>query len=51
MKKSGGYMHEGMTRKCPPGDSGMRPPKGNVSDDAVRTSTAPTPPTLGPRTA
>lgn len=51
MKNSGGYMHQGMKNKSPSGDSGMRPPKGSVNDDAVRGSTAPTPATLGPRNA
>lgn len=52
MKKSGGgYMHEGMSRKSPSGDSGMKPPKGSVNDDATRDAVAKTPGTLGPRTA
>lgn len=50
-KASGGYMHQGMKNHSPPGDSGMRPPKGSVNDDATRGSTAPTPATMGPRTA
>lgn len=50
-KKSGGYMHEGMKNMSPPGDSGMRPPKGSVNSDPTRGGVAPTPKTLGPRTA
>jgi len=50
-KGSGNYMHQGMTRKNPPGDSGMRPPSGKVNQDTTRDSTAKTPPTLGPREA
>lgn len=39
MKKSGkghGYMHEGMARHNPPGDSGMRPPSGSVNTNTTR---------------
>jgi hypothetical protein len=52
MAKSGkGYMHEGMKNRSPSGDSGMRPPKGSVNSDPTRSGVAPTPKTLGPRTA
>ena len=51
MKKSSSYMHSGMKNMSPPGDSGMRPPKGSVNSDPVRSGVAPTPATLGPRTA
>ena len=52
MKNGGkGYMHEGMSRKNPPGDSGMRPPKGHVNDNPTRSETAAHPRTLGPREA
>ena len=50
-KGSGTDMHQGMTRKNPPGDSGMRPPSGKVDQNATRDSVAKTPPTLGPREA
>lgn len=32
----GGNMLAGMTRKSPPGDSGMRPPKDLIGSDPVR---------------
>lgn len=32
-------------------DASMKPPSGSVNTDAVRTSVAKGPPTLGPRTA
>ncbi len=51
MKRSGSYMHEGMKNMSPPGDSGMRPPKGSVNSNPTRDSVAPTPKTLGPREA
>ena len=52
MAKGGkGYMHEGMKNMSPPGDSGMRPPKGSVNSDPTRNSVASTPKTLGPRNA
>ncbi len=52
MAKGGkGYMHEGMTNRSPSGDSGMRPPKGSVNSDPTRSGVAPTPKTLGPRSA
>ena len=51
MKTKGGYMHAGMKNMSPSGDSGMRPPKGHVNDDATRSGVAPTPRTLGPRDA
>jgi hypothetical protein len=51
VKKSSSYMHEGMKNMSPPGDSMMRPPKGHVNDMPTRDSAAPTPKTLGPRTA
>ncbi|MDE2426707.1 MAG: hypothetical protein KGO96_12450 [Elusimicrobia bacterium] len=35
-----GNMHAGLKRTCPPGDSGMRPPKGSVNDGATRDSVA-----------
>jgi hypothetical protein len=50
MKKSG-YMHEGLKKVSPPGDSGMRPPKGSVNSNPTRSGVAATPKTLGPRTA
>jgi hypothetical protein len=42
MKKmsSKGNMHEGMSRKCPPGDSGMRPKGPSVDSDATRSGVA-----------
>ncbi len=49
--KGGMYMHAGMKNMSPPGDSGMRPPKGRVNDKSTRDSVAPTPKTLGPREA
>lgn len=52
MKNGGkGYMHEGMKNMSPPGDSGMRPPGGKVNNNPTRDGVAPTPKTLGPRTA
>lgn len=43
-------LHQGLTRKMPPAPSAT--PKGpSVNEGAVRDSTAPTPKTLGPRTA
>jgi hypothetical protein len=43
---------DGMTRKCPPGtDKSMTVPKGSVNDSPVRTGPAPSPKSLGPRTA
>lgn len=51
MKGKKGYMHQGMKNMSPPGDSGMRPPKGSVNDGATRGKTAPTPKSLGPREA
>ena len=51
MKTSKSYMHAGMVNRSPPGDSGMRPPKGSVDDGATRKGVAPTPRTLGPREA
>lgn len=45
-------MQEGMSNRSPKSvDSSMTPPKGSVNDGAVRDSVAPTPKTLGPRTA
>ena len=45
-------LHDGLKTKSPPStDASMKPPSGSVNTDAVRTSTAPTPKTLGPRTA
>jgi hypothetical protein len=37
---SGGNMLSGMTRKCPAGDSGMRPVGGSMADGATRDSVA-----------
>lgn len=52
MKNGGkGYMLKGLKNMSPPGDSGMRPPKGSVNDKPTREGVAPTPATLGPRTA
>lgn len=48
----GGDMLKGLSRKSPPAeDSSMRPKGGRVDNEATRTSTAPTPKTLGPRCA
>ena len=41
---------DGLTRKCPPGDSGMRPPSGSVNSGATRDSVAKSH-SLGPREA
>jgi hypothetical protein len=49
-KMSGSTMLAGLTNKCPPGDSGMRPPKGSVNDGTTRDSTA-SGHTIGGRTA
>jgi hypothetical protein len=52
MKNGGkGYMLKGLKNMSPPGDSGMRPPSGRVNDNPTRDGVAPTPKTLGPRTA
>lgn len=40
-KNSGGNLLKGLSRKCPPGDSGMRPQGGSVDKDATRSSVAP----------
>ncbi len=46
-----GYF-SGMTDRSPPAsDKSTTPKGGSVNDDAVRTDTAKTPKTLGPRTA
>lgn len=43
---------DGLKRSCPPGkDASMTPPKGSVNDSPTRSGPAPTPKTLGPRTA
>ncbi len=40
------------TKTPPPAvDSSMSPPKGSVNNETTRSSTAPTPKTLGPRVA
>lgn len=39
-KGSSSNLHQGMSRKCPPGDSGMRPKGGSVDKDATRSSVA-----------
>ena len=46
-------MQDGMTKKSPPcEDSSTKLPKGpSVNEGATREGTAPTPKTLGPRTA
>ena len=45
-------MQDGMTNTSPKStDSSMTPPKGSVNDSPTRDSVAPTPKTLGPRTA
>ena len=49
--KGGGYMTAGMKNMSPPGDSGMRPPKGSVNQGSTRSGVAPTPRSLGPREA
>lgn len=47
---SGGGLHAGLTRKNPkPPQSPIKAP--SVDSDATRKGTAPTPKTLGPRTA
>lgn len=51
MKHSKSALHEGLKNTSPPGDSGMRPSKGHVNDDSTRSGVAPTPKTMGPRTA
>ena len=45
-----GSMLNGMTRKCPPGDSGMRPPAGSVNTDTTRSDVGKGH-SLGPREA
>jgi hypothetical protein len=35
-KKVAGDLHAGLTRKCLPGDSGMRPKGGSVNDSPTR---------------
>lgn len=51
MKNGGkGYMHAGMKNMSPPGDSGMKPPKGSVNSDTTRSGPAKSH-SLGPRTA
>ncbi len=48
--KSGGGLYAGLTRKNPkPPQSPIKAP--SVDSDATRKGTAPTPKTLGPRTA
>lgn len=48
----GGNMHKGMSRKEPKGvDASMHPHGPTVDADSTRKSVAPTPRTLGPRTA
>lgn len=45
-------MHAGMTNRSPKAvDASMKPPSGSVNSDPTRKAVAPTPPTLGPRTA
>lgn len=45
-------MQDGMTnRSVKSTDSSMTPPKGSVNDKPTRDGVAPTPKTLGPRTA
>lgn len=55
MAESGGTkgsMQSGMTKSSPAAvDSSMTPPKGSVDSDTTRSGVAPTPKTLGPRTA
>lgn len=45
-----GSMLSGMTKKSPPGDSGMRPPGGKIGADPIRSSVAKSH-SLGPREA
>ena len=47
---SGNNMLKGMTRKNPPGDSGMRPPSGSVNSDTTRTTVGKAR-SIGPREA
>ena len=54
MSKGGkGYLHEGMTPKSPPQQAKGDPklPKTSVAQDATRSGTAPTPKSLGGRSA
>ena len=53
MKKSEGYLLSGLTRKNPSSSQlGVKMPTKSVDEGATRDSqTAPTPSTLGPRTA
>lgn len=44
------YLSKDMSRKNPPGDSGMRPPGASVNSDPVRESAAKSH-SLGPREA
>lgn len=47
-----GNLLKGLTRKNPSAsDASTRLPGKNIDQDATRSSTAPTPKTLGPRTA
>lgn len=49
---SGGSLLKGLTRKNPrPSDASTTAKGGSVNSDAIRTSTASTPRTLGPRDA
>lgn len=53
-RRTGGSknLHEGMTRKSPPGvDASMKPKGGSVNGAATRDGVAKTPRTLGPRNA
>ena len=54
MSKGGkGYLHKGMTPKSPPQQAKGDPklPKTSVAQDATRSGTAPTPKSLGGRSA
>lgn len=45
-------LHDGLKNSSPPAtDKSMTPPKGRVNDSPTRDSVAPSPKTLGPRTA
>lgn len=53
MKKSGGMdLHSGLSKRAPAGvDKSMSIPKGNTVNEGTRESVAPSPKTLGERSA
>lgn len=52
MPKTGGVLHEGLKTNSPKSCDSSTQLKGmSVNEGAVRTGTAKTPPTIGPRTA